>query len=81
VPSAREFTFAVLSEFGERIASFAFGKPWWESLRNSVQGEGFNKFYSNGAYDIFTRQAPQDERNQQELSVAPAIGAQDPVMQ
>ena len=57
VPSAREFTFAVLSEFGERIASFAFGKPWWESLRNSVQGEGFPKIYSNGGYDVFFRPA------------------------
>ena len=60
VPNAREFTFAVLSEFGERSANFAFafGKPWWESLRNSVEVEGFAKIYSNGRYDVFTRQAP-----------------------
>lgn len=79
VPNAREFTFAVLSEFEERSANFAFafGKPWWESLRNSVQGEGFAKIYSNGGYDVFTRQPPQDERSQEEVSVAPAIDAQD----
>jgi len=60
VPNVREFNFAVLSEFGERSASFSFdfGKPWWESLRNSVQDEGFGKIYSNGRYDVFIRQAP-----------------------
>jgi hypothetical protein len=59
VPNVREFNFAVLSEFGERTVSFsfAFGKPWWESLRNSVQDEGFAKIYSNGRYDVFIRQA------------------------
>jgi len=57
-PRPGDFTFIVLSEFGERTATFAFGKPWWESLRNSVQGEGFAKFYSNGRYDVFTRQSP-----------------------
>jgi hypothetical protein len=57
VPDAREFNFAVLSEFGERSASFsfAFGKPWWESLRNSVQREGLAKIYSNGRYDVYAR--------------------------
>jgi hypothetical protein len=60
VPNVRAFNFAVLSEFGERTVSFsfAFGKPWWESLRNSVQDEGFAKIYSNGRYDVFIRQAP-----------------------
>ncbi|MGB6837045.1 MAG: hypothetical protein WBF66_04995 [Dehalococcoidia bacterium] len=79
VPDASEFTFGVLSDIGERTASFsfAFGKPWWESLRDSVQGESFAKIYSNGGYDVFARQPPQDERSQEEVSVAPAIGAQD----
>lgn len=78
VPDAREFTFAVLSEFGERSVSFsfAFGKPWWESLRNSVQDEGLAKVYSNGRYDVFARQALL-EKSQEEVSVAPAIEAQD----
>ena len=59
VPNAREFTFAVLSEFGERSAgfAFAFGEPWWECLKNSVRREGFAKVYSNGGYDIFARPA------------------------
>jgi hypothetical protein len=57
-PDPGGFTFIVLSDIGERTATFAFGKPWWESLRNSVQGEGFAKFYSNGGYDVFTRQPP-----------------------
>ena len=57
-PGPGDYTFIVLSDFGERTATFAFGKPWWESLRNSVQGEGFAKFYSNGGYDVFTRQSP-----------------------
>ena len=79
VPDAREATFSVLSEFGERSVSFAFafGKPWWESLRNSVQREGLAKIYSNGRYDVFAHQAPQDERSQEEPRMAPAIGAQD----
>jgi len=79
VPDARESTFSVLSEFGERSASFAFafGEPWWESLRNSVQREGLAKIYSNGRYDVFTHQPPQDEGSQEEDSVAPAIGTQD----
>jgi len=55
-PGPGDYTFIVLSDFGERAATFAFGKPWWESLRDSVQGEGFAKFYSNGRYDVFTRQ-------------------------
>jgi hypothetical protein len=55
LPDVRQFTFVVLSEFGEGSARFARGKPWWESLQNSVQGEGFVKFYSNGGYDVFTR--------------------------
>jgi hypothetical protein len=54
-PGAGDFTFVVLSDIGERTASFAFGEPWWESLQDSVQGEGFVKFYSNGGYDVFTR--------------------------
>jgi len=79
VPDVSEFTFGVLSDMGERTVSFsfAFGKPWWESLRNSVQREGFAKIYSNGGYDVFARQSPQDERSQEEVSVAPAIEAQD----
>ena len=76
-PDAGGFTFIVLSDIGERTATFAFGKPWWESLQDSVQGEDFAKFYSNGGYDVFTRQLPQDERSQEEVSVAPAIDAQD----
>ncbi len=75
-PGPGDFTFIVLSDIGERTASFAFGKPWWESLRNSVQGEGFAKIYSNGGYDVFARQ-PLLERSQEEVSVAPAIEAQD----
>jgi hypothetical protein len=59
VPNAREFTFAVLSEFGERSANFAFafGKPWWECLGDSIRREGFAKIYSNGRYDIFAQPA------------------------
>ena len=57
-PSPGPYTFIVLSEFGERTATFAFGKPWWESLRDSVQGEGYAKVYSNGGYDVFTHQPP-----------------------
>ncbi len=45
----------MLSEFGERTATFAFGKTWWENLRNSVKAEGLAKIYSNGRYDVFTR--------------------------
>jgi hypothetical protein len=56
-PSASCFAFAVLSEFGERTATFAFGKPWWESLRDSVVREGLAKIYSNGRYNVFIRQA------------------------
>jgi hypothetical protein len=56
-PDAGGFTFVVLSDIGERTTTFAFGKSWWESLQNSVQGEGFAKIYSNGGYDVFTRQA------------------------
>lgn len=57
VPNVQEFNFAVLSELGERALSFsfAFGKPWWESLRDSVQREGFAKIYSNGRYDVYAR--------------------------
>jgi hypothetical protein len=56
MPDARGFTFTVLSAFGEESASFTFGfgKPWWESLRNSVQREGLAQIYSNGKYDVFT---------------------------
>lgn len=56
-PATSSFRFAVLSEFGERTATFALGKPWWESLRNSVQAEGLAKIYSNGRYDVFTQPA------------------------
>jgi len=57
VPNARELNFAVLSEFGERSASFAFafGEPWWECLGESIQREGFAKIYSNGRYDAFAQ--------------------------
>ncbi len=60
-PSAKGFRFAVLSEFGQRTASFAFGEYWWESLRNSVLHEGLAKIYSNGRYDVFARQALPNE--------------------
>ena len=54
----RFYTFVVLSELGERTASFAFGRAWWEDIRELVEGGQFAKVYSNGAYDVFTRQPP-----------------------
>jgi len=54
----RLHTFVVLSELGEQTASFAFGRAWWEGVRELIEGGAFAKVYSNGAYDVFTRQPP-----------------------